>query len=182
MSKDDKNNSDPSKEIILYAQDLVSEHLNRELGWTTELDHKAASLISVNGIVLALEVPLVVFLLNIIKNVVSTPLIIIIYVIFLLQLTCFIYSLWSSYKGHKIESFEVPNITLLVGEILEGHKFERKYDAVIQHISDVQESSKTVHDIIEKKAMNVSRSQRFFFLGGISIAILLCVLILIGII
>ena len=47
MTDGNESDFEPTDESILYAQELVSEHLNRQLGWTTELDQKAASVISV---------------------------------------------------------------------------------------------------------------------------------------
>jgi hypothetical protein len=180
----DGNESDfqPTDESILYAQELVSEYLNRELGWTTELDHKAASLISVNGIVLALEVPLVVFLLNIIENDITIPYIIILYVLFLPQLVCFIISLSFSYNGHKIKSFQVPDSISLVKDIFNGLVFKDKRSAVIQNIGNMQKSSLHIHETREEKATNVKKSQFFFIIGAIILAILLCSLIIVDMI
>jgi|LSQX01.3.fsa_nt_gb hypothetical protein len=182
MTDGNESDFEPTDESILYAQELVSEHLNRQLGWITELDHKAASLISVNGIVLALEVPLVVFLLKIIDTDIKIPYIIIIWTLFLPQLVCFIISLIFSYKGHKIKSFEIPSNNTLVEDIFNGLKFKDKRSAVIQNIGNIQKSSLHIDEIQEFKANNVKISQLFFIVGAILLAILLCGLIVVGII
>ena len=162
MTDGNESDFEPTDESILYAQELVSEHLNRQLGWTTELDQKAASVISVIWIVLALEVSLVVFQQNILTNIVCIPIIIVIYFLFFLQLSCFSLTLLFSYKGHKIKPIPTPDKILLVKEILDGHKFKDKRSAVIQNIADILMASKAILDSLDRKAMDVSRSQQFF--------------------
>ena len=176
--------SDSNEQLLLFTHDKLVKRVDDELEWINDIERKASSLIAVNGIVLALNVPLFPIIKEVFQNAIgtgniilfSTVLILIcIIIIYLMQLILFAFSFYKAYKGHKIADYIVPSVDDLV-DACKNNSEKTIKEILKEQISELDNSLNTIRPERRKKAKSVSESQKWFVWGVIILILLLFVL------
>jgi len=174
-----------SNELLLeFTHAKLVKRVDDELEWINDIERKASSLIAVNGIVLALNVPLFPIINGIFQSAIQTGHILFfptafilscIVIIYLTQLTFFAISLYQAYNGHKIAEYIVPSVDDLVQSCKNNSEKTIK-EMLKKQISELDNSLNTIRPERRKKAKSVSESQKWFVWGVFILIFLLFVL------
>lgn len=183
--------SDSNEQLLLFTHDKLVKRVDDELEWINDIERKASSLIAVNGIVLALNVPLFPIIKEVFQNALGTGHIILfptafilscIVIIYLTQLTFFAISLYQAYNGHKIAEYIVPSVDELV-QSCKNNSEKTIEEMLKEQISELDNSLNTIRPERRKKAKSVSESQKWFVRGIfilIFLLFVLCITIIFG--
>lgn len=183
--------SDSNEQLLEFTHGKLVKRVDDELEWINDIEQKAASLIAVNGIVLALNVPLFPIIKGVFQNALDTGHIILfptafilscIIIIYLTQLTLFAVSLYQAYRGHKIADYIVPSVDDLV-DACKNNSEKTIKEILKEQISELDNSLNTIRPERRKKAKSVSDSQKWFVCGVFILILLLfvlCITVILG--
>ena len=185
MGGDTDNNE---LDLLKFTHEKLEKRFQWELEWVNDVERKAISITSVNGVILALEVPLVPLIHSLIEEKISVSGLVLfpvglvlslVVMIFVGQIILFLLSIYYAYAGHKVTSYVVPSTKPLLDTCKTCQDKPKPMSEVLkQEIVELENSLNSVRRNLDEKSKYVKKSQAYLIYGIIVLTALLLLMYL----
>lgn len=174
-------------ELLEFTIQRYQQRVHELMEWVNDVERKASTLIAANGVVIALSASLINVLIllyqhaSLLTTCFRTSVLIltgVVYLIYVIQLVFFMLSVYYAYRGHRVESYVMPNISYLYNECRKEIRMSKK-DILMQEVSELVNSKDKISKTLNQKSAYVKKSQCTFVSGCVILSIMLFALILV---